>query len=100
MAVSFLFSQVSPLIIFPYIGQNGLPLRQMKNSDAQKTAVPNMDAQNLDALFAVFFPVVHLIVRLRAHTFKIIPVERLHTTRKIEKTGIFGDVPEIPCESR
>jgi hypothetical protein len=72
----------------------------MKNSDAQKTAVPNMDAQNLDALFAVFFPVVHLIVRLRAHTFKIIPVERLHTTRKIEKTGIFGDVPEIPCESR
>ena len=72
----------------------------MKNSDAQNTAVPNLDAQNLDALFAVFFPVVHLIVRLRAHTFKIIPVERLHTTRKIEKPGIFGDVPEIPGESR
>lgn len=72
----------------------------MKNSDAQNTAVPNMNAQNLDALFAVFFPVVHLIVRLRAHTFKIIPVERLHTTRKIEKPGIFGDVPEIPGESR
>ena len=74
---------------FLYFGQNGLPLRQMKNSDAQNTAVPNMDAQNLDALFAVFFPVVHLIVRLRAHTFKIIPVERLHTTRKIEKPENF-----------
>ena len=69
MAVSFLFSQVSPLIIFPYIGQNGLPFLQVKKSDAQNAAVPNMDAQDLDALFAVFFPVVHLTVRLRARTF-------------------------------